>query len=51
MRMWAGLVAVALAIASYFAFEPSVPALLMNVAELAGVLGLFSLVCLAEASS
>ena len=45
--LWAGLVALALALA-YFIFEPSLWTLLTSAAELLGVIALFSLVCLSE---
>ena len=46
--LWATLIAVALALASYLAFEPSLWAVLTSTVELLGVIGLFCLVCLSE---
>lgn len=46
--LWAGLVAFALALVTYFAFEPSIWTLLTGAAELFGVVALFFLVCLSE---
>ena len=46
--LWAGLVAVALALLSYVLIEPSLRTLLTSGAELVGVVGLFCLVCLSE---
>jgi hypothetical protein len=44
----AGLVAFALALVTYFVVEPSLGSLLTSIAELFGVVGLFSLICLSE---
>jgi len=46
--LWAGLVAVALALVFYITSEPSLWAVLTSAAELIGVIGLFCLVCLSE---
>jgi len=46
--LWAGLIAVALALVGDVVFEPSLWAVLMNAAELLGVVALFCLVCLSE---
>jgi len=46
--LWAGLIAVALALVGYVVFEPSLWAILLTAAELLGVVALFCLVCLSE---
>lgn len=46
--LWAGLIAVVLALVTYFVFEPSLWTLLTSAAELLGVIALFALVCLSE---
>ncbi len=47
MIVWASVVALILGGLTYFLSEPAM--LLLNLAELVGVLGLFALVCAAEA--
>jgi len=49
--LWAGLVAVVLALAGYFAFEPSLSTVLISAGELLAVLALFCLVCFSELSN
>ena len=44
----AGLVAFALALVTYFVFEPSPGLLVTSAAEILGVVSLFSLICLSE---
>jgi len=46
--LWAGLIAVVLAVLSDIGFEPSLWTVLLNAAELVGVVALFCLVCLSE---
>ena len=46
--LWAGLIAVALALVGYVVFEPSLWAILSNGAELLGVVAFFCLACVSE---
>ena len=47
MSVWAAVITLALGGATYFAEDPS--AMLFNLAELGAVVGVFTLVCAAEA--
>jgi hypothetical protein len=47
MSIWAAVIALVLATFAFFAEDPS--AMLFNVAELGAVIGVFALVCTAEA--
>lgn len=49
--LWAGLVALALALGGYFVFEPTLWTLFTSAAEILGVIALFALVCLSESTS
>lgn len=49
MALWAGLVALALGVAAILSMEPNATAILRGVLELAAVLGVFALICAAEA--
>jgi hypothetical protein len=47
MALWAALLAIALGLWTYLAEDPT--AVMVTIAELGGVIGLFALVCAAEA--
>ena len=49
MALWAGLVALALGLAAILGMEPNATAILRGVLELGAVLGVFALICAAEA--
>jgi hypothetical protein len=49
MAIWTGLLAIALGLAAIVSMEPNVAAILRSVLELSAVLGVFALVCAAEA--
>ena len=49
MAWWAGLVALALGLAAILGMEPNPTAILRGLVELAGVLGVFALICMTEA--
>lgn len=49
MALWAGLVALALGLAAILGMEPNAAAILRGLVELAGVLGVFALICMTEA--
>lgn len=49
MALWAGLVALALGLAAILGMEPNVAAMARGFVELGGVLGVFALICMAEA--
>jgi len=46
--LWAGLVAFALALASYVVFEPSLLTLVTSVSEVAIIIVVFCVICLSE---
>ena len=51
MAVWTGLLALALGLAAILAMEPNITAVLRGVVELAAVIGVFALVCAADARS
>lgn len=51
MALWAGVVALVLALFAFFAPQIDYFALLRSATELAAVVGVFALICAAEASN